>query len=448
MVDQRKFTTELLIAFKSLCDRLPWQAPRQRIALGVAVVAEAGIEIKDYKHTVRSPLFGEIGSAFQEMIEKGWIEKHSVKDDFKRDLYFEYREPIMKICGGFYSDVEQMKKILSKDWPLGDHWFKLTSKGEEVAVKLSQGLPIYTEDEGYFPEVPVYEADWNDDRLELKILETYIDHYEQVKTDIEQGHRPDKKCEKELDIGQVIQAITGWQPPKLDRSKERWFNQLVSRYQGIRKPLRGCSASQLKQGAHHWHARAYYDEKGAPAWERVSELRRIVRLSIVPSKEFDQKFRILLSPGQAKRDFARWIVEGKKYGLEVAVVYVDIDNFKRLNETYTETKVDRTVLPAAMRLIKKLVHLRGEAYRQGGDEFVIILPNCDQEEAPRFAEKLRQAFCNQPFEIDGATEHITVSVGIGLWPVHGKIYEEVLQVSNNAKKRAKKFRNKCIVAGG
>lgn len=132
---KRKYTKDLLVAFKELCDRLPWQGPKQRCALGVAVVAEAGIEIKDFEHTARSPLFGEIASAFYEMLENNWIEEVNVNESTRGDLYLEFEDQIVKIYGKFSSDSEQMRKILSKGWPLGDHCFRLTIKGEETAEK-------------------------------------------------------------------------------------------------------------------------------------------------------------------------------------------------------------------------------------------------------------------------------------------------------------------------
>ncbi|MEW6481991.1 MAG: hypothetical protein AB1397_03165 [bacterium] len=133
---RRKYAKELLVAFKAVCEKISRQGAKQYCALGIGIVSEAGIELPDYKHTARSPLFGEIASAFYEMIDNKWIEEVDIDEQAKRDFYFEYKEPIMKICGGFYSDKEQMKRILSKDWPLGDHWFRLTTKGEELIERI------------------------------------------------------------------------------------------------------------------------------------------------------------------------------------------------------------------------------------------------------------------------------------------------------------------------
>ena len=133
---KRKYTKDLLIAFKKLCDTLPWQSAKQHYALGIAIVAEAGIEFHDFEHVARSPLFGEIASAFHEMCERKWIEKIEIDEQIKKDLFFEYKELITKVCG-FYSDTKQMRKILSKEWPLGDHWFKLTIEGESIVEKIT-----------------------------------------------------------------------------------------------------------------------------------------------------------------------------------------------------------------------------------------------------------------------------------------------------------------------
>ena len=60
------------------------------------------------------------------------------------------------------------------------------------------------------------------------------------------------------------------------------------------------------------------------------------------------------------------------------MLYLDIDRFKTLNTKYTETEVDRTILPAFQRLIRDIVEPHGFAYAEGGDEVVVLLDNCSR----------------------------------------------------------------------
>lgn len=159
------------------------------------------------------------------------------------------------------------------------------------------------------------------------------------------------------------------------------------------------------------------------------------------TKEYEQKFKILLSPAQARKDFEEWQERLGPGNRPIAVLFVDVDSFKALNTRYTETKVDQTILPEAQRLISDFVRCRGEGYRQGGDEFIVILPNHDTSEAMAFAGKLRSSFEEHVFDVQGSSERLTVSIGVGLWPEHGSTYEEILEKANTAENVAKASRN-------
>jgi len=163
-------------------------------------------------------------------------------------------------------------------------------------------------------------------------------------------------------------------------------------------------------------------------------------------KEREQKFGILLSASQARLDFEHWKAKLTPLSLPIAILFIDLDDFKRLNSRFTETKVDQTILPEAMRLLARIATERGEAYRQGGEEFVVILPNHDRQEARTFGEKLRVCFAQTSFDVDETTLQLTVSVGIAVWPEHGSSYDEVLEKANDAEAQAKRSKNTCVLA--
>lgn len=163
-------------------------------------------------------------------------------------------------------------------------------------------------------------------------------------------------------------------------------------------------------------------------------------------KELDQKFKILLSPNQAALDFEVWSNELRVRSQPIAVLFVDIDHFKALNSRHTEPKIDQTVLPQALHLLADLVRLRGGAYKYGGDEFVLILPNHNATEALAFGERVRSAFAAHKFTVHEVIENLTVSGGIALWPDHGADFKEVLQRASESNRLAKGSRNTVKLA--
>jgi hypothetical protein len=115
------------------------------------------------------------------------------------------------------------------------------------------------------------------------------------------------------------------------------------------------------------------DDRRRPVWEHLERKLELQRLEMpapaVAEREREQKFGILLSPRQAERDFGDVVAKAREHENSVAVLFVDLDHFKTLNARWTNATVDETLLPAAQRLLAKLVQGRGDAYRHGGEEF-------------------------------------------------------------------------------
>lgn len=161
------------------------------------------------------------------------------------------------------------------------------------------------------------------------------------------------------------------------------------------------------------------------------------------AKELDQKFKILWSPDQARKDFDDWMTKLTPDEGQIAVIFADLDNFKALNDKYTEPRIDQAFLPEAMSLVESAVRLRGGAYKHGGDEYVLILPNHNATEGMNFADKIRRAFEQRTFMIGNDSINITISLGVAIWPNHGSNYDEMLTAASSAKQTAKATRN-CV----
>jgi diguanylate cyclase (GGDEF)-like protein len=174
----------------------------------------------------------------------------------------------------------------------------------------------------------------------------------------------------------------------------------------------------------------------------VDAIRSKTSLTAKEERQRDQKFGVLWSPTEAPKDFERWTSDLGTGG-GIAVIYCDLDLFKAINTKYTEPVVDEQFIPVALNIIDRYVLLRGYGYQEGGDEYVVILPNYEADEAVAFAEKIRGAFEQHIFVINQDEVPVTLSAGVALWPVHGRTYREVLEKAAEAKRAAKHKRN-CV----
>ena len=108
---------------------------------------------------------------------------------------------------------------------------------------------------------------------------------------------------------------------------------------------------------------------------------------------------------------ARELEESERLGTSLAIVEIDLDHFKSINDTYGHGAGD-AVLCAFVDLTKE--HLRGRDViaRTGGEEFVLLLPDTNTEDAARIAEKLRHSFEQMRVHYDGRMIVATASFGV------------------------------------
>ncbi len=284
-----------------------------------------------------------------------------------------------------------------------------------------------------------------EDEIELRILRSYRDQHKAAElADPERRN----KCARELDMRQVIASITGESGRELEYTTRLWHARLAPQQSGSKGPLRPCSDSQINKAAHGYHARAFTDADKAPAWERIRELEARQPSLSKTERELEQKFRILYSPAQMQRDFDRWVSEAAEVaGYSVGVIFLDIDGFKQLNTTFTEAVVDRTLLPDLQRLVAGLCLHRGAAYRYGGEELLILLPNCPLDEAAAFAQKIRGQIAANTFRVQEQAVQVTVSVGVAVWPLHGDTLAMIIERANREERIAKEQgKNRVSVA--
>ena len=146
-----------------------------------------------------------------------------------------------------------------------------------------------------------------------------------------------------------------------------------------------------------------------------------------------------------ERHLSLMLGKAQEQNRDMAVMLIDMDFFKAVNDTHGHDIGDAVLKEFALRLRR---NIRGVdlACRFGGEEFVVLMPDTDYRQAQGVAERVRQSVAERPFETGGSRPlQITVSVGVALNDAAGDSPELVLKRADIALYRAKREgRNRVI----
>ena len=120
-----------------------------------------------------------------------------------------------------------------------------------------------------------------------------------------------------------------------------------------------------------------------------------------------------------------------------AVLFIDIDNFKNINDTMGHNYGDKLLIHLAKKF-ENWKNAEDIICRLGGDEFILIHPNADEAEAISYAKRSLKLF-NQPWKIGGKQIYMTVSIGIALYPKDGTDTETIMKNADAAMYKAKEL---------
>ncbi len=138
----------------------------------------------------------------------------------------------------------------------------------------------------------------------------------------------------------------------------------------------------------------------------------------------------------------------RRYGKGFAVLFADLDLFKRVNDDYGHNVGDALLVEVAHRL-RAITRESDTVSRQGGDEFVILAPEINEPvKLLELAEKLRNVI-SSPYEIQGHRLAVAVSIGIAIFPRDGDTVDDIMRAADSAMYRAKNAgHNKIRFANG
>ena len=127
----------------------------------------------------------------------------------------------------------------------------------------------------------------------------------------------------------------------------------------------------------------------------------------------------------------------KRYGLSMSCVLMDIDFFKKINDTYGHQAGDQ-ILKKLAEIILANIRDVDTAARYGGEEFALILPHTTSENAAKFADRLRRSVDETDFQFEGSSIKVTVSLGVASLPGNDpKTHTDIIRFADDALYAAK-----------
>ncbi|MDB5655464.1 MAG: hypothetical protein JWQ94_3077, partial [Tardiphaga sp.] len=184
------------------------------------------------------------------------------------------------------------------------------------------------------------------------------------------------------------------------------------------------------RGPSRWHRKIIETcvHLGALALEREEARREISRLAY-----FDTLTGL---PNRAHmQQLMNGMIAASPAGESVALMFFDLDNFKDVNDTLGHSAGDE-LLVAVTRRLRSRLRPSDILSRQGGDEFIALLPNCDAATGAAIATRVLEAL-SEPVSLAGSLVPVSASIGISVYPQNASNSEDLLKTADAAMYRAK-----------
>ena len=129
--------------------------------------------------------------------------------------------------------------------------------------------------------------------------------------------------------------------------------------------------------------------------------------------------------------FNQQVALAERYGNDFSVLFLDIDDFKEINDTYGHLTGDRALIAIA-EVITRVKRNSDVAARFGGEEFVVLMPHTDNISGFIFAERLRREIEEMSIPFANTSLKLTVSGGLASYPLNTDKPRQLLQLADNA----------------
>ena len=229
-----------------------------------------------------------------------------------------------------------------------------------------------------------------------------------------------KDAESLLDqVKDTVEALVDDSRPHFDG-----MDQALSALKGA---VTGDGAAALRELERHREA---LEEATKRAETKLAEQARTI-------EALSERLRVdpltgLLNRRALEADLPKEIARARRYGYPLALLMADIDDFKYVNDTFGHQTGDK-VLARLGELFTAVVRESDSVYRYGGEEFLCILPHTSCRDAQNLAERLRAESRRRIFVAHQSSEHLSVSLSIGLAELEeGDGPEELLKKADQA----------------
>lgn len=166
---------------------------------------------------------------------------------------------------------------------------------------------------------------------------------------------------------------------------------------------------------------------------------------LIKSRDFEQQYRLATTDGLTELYNHRYFQEqirmqveqSKRYNNNFSLIIIDIDFFKKFNDTFGHQSGD-AVLRQVAQTLKKNVRATDIVCRYGGEEMSIILPNTGKDEALSTAQKICERVANRKFKLAGDKEtNVTISLGVSTFPFDGDTASAIIEAADKRLYNAK-----------